>query len=159
MEVKCEEETGRIACEHINVFASAGMYHNKADIHKYLPASINPERRKEMFGAIGMESVRVMEVIEIVALKGDGTEKDPVRKITQYWDMQGNFLAEYDPHLKELRDKKIVEAFNVETCKFDESLFDSPKEEPDSNDTPEMEELIENVKCGEKIPASFQSLI
>jgi hypothetical protein len=76
-----------------------------------------------MFGAIGMESVRVMEVIEIMALKGDGTEKDPVRKITQYWDMQGNFLAEYDPHLKELRDKKIVEAFDVETCKFDESLL------------------------------------
>ncbi|WP_195334353.1 hypothetical protein [Enterocloster bolteae] len=110
-----------------------------------------------MFGEIGMESVRVMEVIEIMALKGDGTEKDPVRKITQYWDMKGNFLAEYDPHLKELRDKKIVEAFNVETCKFDESLFDSPKEEPDSNDTPEMEELIEKIKSGEKIPISIQT--
>lgn len=36
---------------------------------------------------------------------------------------------------------------------------DSPKEEPDSNDTPEMEELIEKIKSGEKIPASFQILI
>lgn len=34
---------------------------------------------------------------------------------------------------------------------------DSPKEEPDSNDTPEMEELIEKIKSGEKIPISIQT--
>lgn len=34
---------------------------------------------------------------------------------------------------------------------------DFPKEEPDSNDTPEMEELIEKIKSGEKIPISIQS--
>lgn len=34
---------------------------------------------------------------------------------------------------------------------------DSPKEEPDSNDTPEMEELIERIKSGEKIPISIQT--
>lgn len=36
---------------------------------------------------------------------------------------------------------------------------DSPKEEPDSNDTPEMEGLIEKNKSGEKIPISIQILI
>ncbi len=34
---------------------------------------------------------------------------------------------------------------------------DSPKEEPDSNDTPEMEELIEKIKSGEKIPISIKT--
>ena len=29
-------------------------------------------------------------------LMGLGIEKDPVREITQYWDMEGNFLAERD---------------------------------------------------------------
>nr|WP_289707217.1 hypothetical protein [Enterocloster clostridioformis] len=36
---------------------------------------------------------------------------------------------------------------------------DSPKEEPDSNDTQEMEGLIEKIKSGEKIPISIQILI
>lgn len=25
-----------------------------------------------------------------------GTEKDPAREVTQYWDLEGNFLAEHD---------------------------------------------------------------
>lgn len=29
--------------------------------------------------------------------RGCGTEEDPVRTIAQYWDLDGNLLAEYDP--------------------------------------------------------------
>lgn len=28
-----------------------------------------------------------------------GTEEDPVREITQYWDLEGNLLIEKDPYL------------------------------------------------------------
>lgn len=44
----------------------------------------------------GPTEVRVINVIEVKAKKGLGIEKDPVREITQYWDMDGNFLAERD---------------------------------------------------------------
>lgn len=44
----------------------------------------------------GTKSARVIRVIETRATRGLGTEKDPVREITQYWDFEGNFLAEMD---------------------------------------------------------------
>lgn len=44
-------------------------------------------------------SVKIAKVIEIKAKKGMGTEEDPVREITQYWDLEGNLLIEKDPYL------------------------------------------------------------
>ncbi len=44
----------------------------------------------------GPNSAKIISVIEVKAKKGLGIEKDPVREITQYWDMEGNFLAERD---------------------------------------------------------------
>lgn len=44
----------------------------------------------------GTDSARVIQVIETKAIRGLGTEKDPVREVTQYWDLEGNFLAEMD---------------------------------------------------------------
>lgn len=44
----------------------------------------------------GTRSARVIQVIETKAKRGLGTEKDPVREVTQYWDLEGNFLAEMD---------------------------------------------------------------
>ena len=44
----------------------------------------------------GTKSARVIQVIETKAKRGIGTEKDPVRDVTQYWDFEGNFLAEMD---------------------------------------------------------------
>lgn len=46
--------------------------------------------------ADGTKSARVIQVIETKAKRGLGTEKDPVREVTQYWDFEGNFLAEMD---------------------------------------------------------------
>lgn len=44
----------------------------------------------------GTESAKVITVIETVAVRGKGTKEDPVRFITQYWDFEGNLLAERD---------------------------------------------------------------
>lgn len=44
----------------------------------------------------GTKSARVIQVIETKANRGLGTEEDPVRVVTQYWDFEGNFLAEMD---------------------------------------------------------------
>lgn len=49
-----------------------------------------------MVRANGTSSAKVIQVIETKAKRGLGTEKDPVREITQYWDFKGNFLAESD---------------------------------------------------------------
>lgn len=44
----------------------------------------------------GTKSARIIQVIETKAKRGLGTKKDPVRVVTQYWDFEGNFLAEMD---------------------------------------------------------------
>lgn len=38
--------------------------------------------------------VKEVKVIETKAMCGLGTEKDPARVVTQYWDLDGKFLAE-----------------------------------------------------------------
>lgn len=37
----------------------------------------------------GPDSVKVISVVEVKAKRGMGIEGDPVREITQYWDMDG----------------------------------------------------------------------
>jgi hypothetical protein len=45
-----------------------------------------------------MPDVEVMQVIRVRLLsRGVGTEADPMRAIDQYWSMDGQYLAEYDP--------------------------------------------------------------
>ena len=63
-----------------------------------------------MVRAGGPESVRVISVIEVKANRGLGIEKDPVRVVTQYWDMKGKFLAEKDPYPQLLSDQVIWES-------------------------------------------------
>ena len=41
-------------------------------------------------------SARVIQVIEIKADRGLGTNQDPVRGVTQYWGLDGKLLAEVD---------------------------------------------------------------
>ncbi|MDQ9826686.1 hypothetical protein RFZ44_25715, partial [Acinetobacter sp. 163] len=49
--------------------------------------------------ANGTKSAKVIQVIETKAKRGLGTEKDPVREVIQYWDFEGNFLAEMDTEM------------------------------------------------------------
>lgn len=46
-----------------------------------------------------MDTVKIMQVMETTILRrGSGKSKeDPVRIITQYWDMEGNLIFEIDP--------------------------------------------------------------
>lgn len=59
------------------------------------------KRGEEMKGPRGTDSARVVSVIETRALRGIGTEKDKCRIVIQYWDFEGNLLAENDPCAKE----------------------------------------------------------
>lgn len=65
----------------------------------------------------GTDSARVVQVIETKSIRGLGTEKDPVREITQYWDFDGNFLAEMDTEhcipLIEYEAKVVKESISV----------------------------------------------
>lgn len=49
----------------------------------------------------GTDKARAILVIETTALRGNGTEEDKCREVRQYWDFDGNLLAEYDPCEKE----------------------------------------------------------
>lgn len=46
--------------------------------------------------ANGTNSAKIISVIETKALRGLGTNEDPARVVTQYWDLEGKFLAEND---------------------------------------------------------------
>lgn len=46
--------------------------------------------------ADGTSSAKVIQVIQTVSKRGMGTKEDPVREVTQYWDLDGQFLAEHD---------------------------------------------------------------
>lgn len=46
------------------------------------------------FRLTGTESARVIFVIETKSKQGIGTENDPIREVVQYWDVDGNLLAE-----------------------------------------------------------------
>ena len=52
-----------------------------------------------------MDMVRVVPVIQCTVLRrGAGIESDPIRLVTQYFSVQGELLAEFDPSAE--REKK-----------------------------------------------------
>ena len=66
----------------------------------------------------GTKSARDIQVIETKAKRGLGTEKDPVREVTQYWDLDGTFLAELDTEL-------LLTQINEELNAIKDSISDS----------------------------------
>ena len=45
------------------------------------------------------KEVCVMQVIRTTTtVRGSGVEGNPYRRVTQYWSMDGDLLAEVDPH-------------------------------------------------------------
>jgi hypothetical protein len=44
------------------------------------------------------DSVKVIEVIEVKAIRGAGTDDDAVRVVTQWYSFDGKLLAEDDPN-------------------------------------------------------------
>lgn len=45
----------------------------------------------------GTDSAKVIQVIETRSIRGTGTQEDPVREVVQYWNFDGDMLAERDP--------------------------------------------------------------
>lgn len=75
----------------------------------------------------GPNSVKVINVIEVKAKRGLGIEKDPVREITQYWDMDGNFLAERDSDSQFMTDQVIWESERLKAIVEDYSKNQKPQ--------------------------------
>lgn len=75
----------------------------------------------------GPNSVKVINVIEVKAKRGLGIEKDPVREITQYWDMDGNFLAERDSDSKFMTDQVMWESERLKAIVEDYSKNQKPQ--------------------------------
>lgn len=44
----------------------------------------------------GTDSAKIIEVIETKSLRGEGTVENPCRQVTQYWNLEGELLAEHD---------------------------------------------------------------
>ncbi len=50
----------------------------------------------------GTDSARLVTLIETKAIQGYGTADDPVRLKTQFWDFNGNLVAEIDSDTRPL---------------------------------------------------------
>lgn len=61
-----------------------------------------------MFDCRRLDNLTVQKVIVIKLLRGEGTDEDMYRIVTQYWDIEGNFLFEIDPCKKRKLDNKKV---------------------------------------------------
>ena len=48
-------------------------------------------------GGDDMNNAKVIQVIQTVSVKGNGTELDPCREVIQYWDFEGNLIVTKDP--------------------------------------------------------------
>lgn len=46
--------------------------------------------------ARGTDSAKAAIMIKTISICGAGTEKDPVREITQYWDLYGKLIFTLD---------------------------------------------------------------
>lgn len=57
--------------------------------------------RNAMVRPRGTDSAQVIQVIKTESMRGKGKQDDLCRIVTQYWDFDGNLLAEHDPGAKE----------------------------------------------------------
>lgn len=44
-----------------------------------------------------MTQVEIMKVIKVIIVRGQGVESNPVRNVTQYFNLEGDFIFEIDP--------------------------------------------------------------
>lgn len=52
------------------------------------------ERRETMV----VESVKLVKLIEVKVVKGTGTQGNPTRLVTQYWNYENHLVFELDPN-------------------------------------------------------------
>ena len=51
---------------------------------------------ENLTGSNSVKKAKVISVVQVEAKIGTGTKEDPVRNAIQYWDLEGNLLAERD---------------------------------------------------------------
>ena len=56
------------------------------------------EGKKNTVRSNGTDSAKVIQVIETKSNRGKGTLDDLSRQVVQYWSLEGELLAERDPH-------------------------------------------------------------
>ena len=65
-----------------------------SDIHRVFRAGLE---YKNYLNLSRLHSVRMRRVMEIVVAEGTGTAPDdPIREVTYYYDLEGNYLAHHD---------------------------------------------------------------
>lgn len=62
----------------------------------------------------GTDSARVIQVIETKSMRGTGTNEDLCRIVTQYWDFEGNLLAENDSCITEVKERGEIEMKKID---------------------------------------------
>ena len=58
----------------------------------------------------GTDSARLVTLIETKAIQGYGTDDDPVRLKTQFWDFDGNLVAEIDSDDRPRKNESVFES-------------------------------------------------
>lgn len=58
-----------------------------------------PESEKDPLYCRGCDHARVIQVIETIAMRGTGEPDQPIRRVIEYWSLEGKKLAEDDPYL------------------------------------------------------------
>ncbi len=58
-------------------------------------------------------TAQLIQVIEVTVSRGDGTKEDPYHHITEYWSVDGQFLADDADQIR----KAIRRSGNDEPCK------------------------------------------
>ena len=61
-----------------------------------IPLLAVAHRAKKEKGGKEVESVEIVELIKITFKRGKGTEDDPIRVVTQYWDKENVLIFEKD---------------------------------------------------------------
>lgn len=61
-----------------------------------IPLLVVAHRAKKEKGGKEVESVEIVELIKITFKRGKGTEDDPIRVVTQYWDKENVLIFEKD---------------------------------------------------------------
>ena len=57
------------------------------------------------------KNATLVNVIKTESVIGDGTKKDPVRIVIQYWDIKGNLIVtidDYEPEIKSEASSDII---------------------------------------------------
>lgn len=55
-------------------------------------------------------SVQVVKLVEVVSIVGYGTDDDPVREVTTWWNLHGLKVATYDAEVERQQKMRVSDA-------------------------------------------------